>query len=255
MNCLSGPKLLYFVMGAKMHRLLLDIGHWLYGYCCHPEQFFSFLFPYYFHATFVLSLCYFNAISMLLLHYSKTISVLFPCYPQDILQHYLFPCYFTDDARNQSNYIKTNYPLEENGMYQRLLYLFTRFEVLPNSNWHQKSVFRENCLKWKLSVEIPYFAFSSCQHLTLWNTNTTIRLVQKKRKKRKKCFGETFGTQDLLMFCSRFLSLILTLTVSSQNTHLTVNVPEGARAFQGGQHSTLGRMLKSVLSWQDSKQQ
>ena len=71
----------------------------------------------------------------------------------------------------------------------------------------------------------------------------------------KKCFGETFGTQDNLMFYSHFLSLILTLTVSSQNTNQTVNVPERARAFEGGQHSTLGRMLKSVLSWQDSKQQ
>ena len=53
---------LYFVLGAKMHRLLLDIGHWLYGHCCHPEQFFLFFF--------------------------HTISMLFPCYPQDILQHY-----------------------------------------------------------------------------------------------------------------------------------------------------------------------
>ena len=186
MNFSSGTQLLYFFMGAKifikffswtkwpvyqdpnsctllwgakMHRLLLDIGHWLYGHCCRPILFI--LFPYYFHATFVLSLCYFNTISMLSSGYFAT----------------LYSCYFTDDARNRSNYFKTNYPLEENGMYQRLLYLFTRFEVLPNSNWHQKSVFRENCLKWKLSVEIPYFAFSSCQHLTLWNTNTTIRLV------------------------------------------------------------------------------
>ena len=176
--------------GAKMHRLLLDIGHWLYGHCCrqsnsfHP---FSILFPCYlctipllfkchFHATFVLFSYYFNTISMLLLYCSFTISMLFPCYPQDILQHY-FHAISLMKFCNQSNYFKTNYPLEENGMYQRLLYLFTRFEVLPNSNWHQKSVFRENCLKWKLSVEIPYFAFSSCQHLTLWNTNTTIRLV------------------------------------------------------------------------------
>ena len=73
MNCLSGTKLLYFVMGAKMHRLLLDIGHWLYGHCCHPEQFFSF---------------FFHTISRLLLYCSFAISLLFPCYPQDILQHY-----------------------------------------------------------------------------------------------------------------------------------------------------------------------
>ena len=54
------------------------------------EQFFSSFFHTFFHATCVLFLCYFNAISMLLLHYSHTISMLFPCYPQDILQHYFY---------------------------------------------------------------------------------------------------------------------------------------------------------------------
>ena len=161
MNCLSGPKLLYFVMGGK--DASSTIGYWTLTIraLLPPRAILFILFPYFFHATFVLFPYYFNTISMLSSGYFAA----------------LFSCYFADDARNQSNYIKTNYPREENGMYQRLLYLFTRFEVLPNSNWHQKSVFRENCLKWKLSVEIPYFAFSSCQHLTLWNTNTTIRLV------------------------------------------------------------------------------
>ena len=169
------PNSCTLLWGAKMHRLLLDIGHWLYGHCCrqsnsfHP---FSILFPGYFCTIPLLFQCYFHATFTLFPYYFNATFMLSSGYFAA-----LFSCYFADDARNQSNYIKTNYPLEENGMYQRLLYLFTRFEVLPNSNWHQKSVFRENCLKWKLSVEIPYLTFSSCQHLTLWNTNTTIRLV------------------------------------------------------------------------------
>ena len=88
MNCLSGPKLLYFVMGGK--DASSTIGYWTLTIraLLPPRAILFILFPHYSHATFVLFLCYFNAISMLLLHYSHTISVLFPCYPQDILQHY-----------------------------------------------------------------------------------------------------------------------------------------------------------------------
>ena len=146
------------------------------------------LFQCYFHATFALFPYYFSAISMLSFGYFAE----------------LFPCYFTDDARNQSNYIKTNYPLEENGMYQRLLYLFTRFEVLPNSNWHQKSVFRENCLKWKLSVEFPTL---HSVLVNIWPYETPIQQYawfKKSQKRDEECFGETFGTQGLLMFCFLF---------------------------------------------------
>ena len=202
MNFLSGLQLLYFFMEAKIFTKFFSWTKWtvyqepnsctlFWGQRCivyywildtdytgtaatqsNSFHSFSILFPGYFCTIPLLFQCYFHATFTLFPYYFSAISMLSSGYFAA-----LFPCYFTDDARNQSNYIKTNYPLEENGMYQRLLYLFTRFEVLPNSNWHQKSVFRENCLKWKLSVEIPYFTFSSCQHLTLWNTNTTIRLV------------------------------------------------------------------------------
>ena len=73
MNCLSGPKLLYFVMGGK--DASSSIGYWTLTIraLLPPEQFFS---------------SFFHTFSMLLLHYSHTISMLLSGYHQDILQHY-----------------------------------------------------------------------------------------------------------------------------------------------------------------------
>ena len=84
MNCLSGPKLLYFVMGGK--DASSTIGYWTLTIraLLPPEQFFSSFF----HTFSMLLLYYSFAISMPLLYYSHTISILFPCFPQDILQHH-----------------------------------------------------------------------------------------------------------------------------------------------------------------------
>ena len=65
MNCLSGPKLLYFVMGGK--DASSTIGYWTLTIraLLPPEQFFS---------------SFFHTFSMLLLYYSFAISMPFPCY-------------------------------------------------------------------------------------------------------------------------------------------------------------------------------